>query len=95
MIPILAYAIPVLTLAYIVVPLFRRDVEEWSVPEREVDTLEEKKRMLRTAIRELDFDYATGKLDDIDYKEQRRGMNEELQEVLSRLKEATAGHVQV
>lgn len=86
MIEALAFTIPVLALVVLVPPLFRRNEEAWNVPEKRIEKLEEKKRQLLTAIRELEFDYGTGKLGDPDYGDQRSAMKEELKEVVLLLK---------
>jgi hypothetical protein len=92
MIEALSLTIPVLALVILVPPLFRRSEEAWNVPEKRIETLEEKKRQLLTAIRELDFDFRTGKLGDPDYGEARAAMKEELKEVVLLLKGETGVH---
>ncbi len=83
---ILLSIIPLLGIILLIPPLFKGGRDVWDVPEARIEALEEKKRMLVHAIRELDFDFGTGKLDVGDHDAQRGTLKEELAEVVGRLK---------
>lgn len=80
---ILLLLLPVLVVAVLLPPLFRRGAE---IKEARVDrmaALREQKRVLLAAIRELDFDREMGKLSEGDHEAERERMKREAAEVLS------------
>jgi hypothetical protein len=70
-------------------PLVRRHMDETldSPQDREVDHLTLQKETLYTAIRDLDFDYHTGKVDEQDFTELRSRLESEAIEILRALDE--------
>lgn len=71
-------------------PLVRRDTKVGleSVQDQEIDQLTLQKETLYTAIRDLDFDYHTGKVDENDYTSLRHQLEGEAIETLRALDQA-------
>ena len=68
-------------------PLVRRQASDLLQPSsgREIEQLALQKETLYTAIHDLDFDYQTGKVDQHDYTELRRDLEEEAIQTLRQL----------
>lgn len=74
---------------FVVSPLFRPHAGDslGSGEERELEQLALHKETLYTAIRDLDFDFQTDKVDDHDYRELRNHLETEAVELLRRIDE--------
>ncbi|MBM3319894.1 MAG: hypothetical protein FJY73_04385 [Candidatus Eisenbacteria bacterium] len=79
---ILLLLLPVLVVAALLPPLFRRGTEMRAEREDRICALRERKRVLLAAIRELDFDREMGKLSEADHEAERERMKREAAEVL-------------
>ncbi len=80
---ILLLLLPVLVVAVLLPPLFRRGPEVGVEREDRIAALRERKRALLAAIRELDFDREMGKLSEADHEAERERMKREAAEILS------------
>ncbi len=78
--------VPVGAILYLLLPLLRPDREIWDVPEARIESLQEKKRMLVGAVRDIDFEHSIGNLTDEDHLEARERLKADLSGVVVDLK---------
>ena len=83
----LLLVIPLLTLLFLLPPLFRPGRDERAERESFLECLRERRRALIQAIRDLDFDRETGKISDEDHEEQRSGLKREVALTIERIRE--------
>jgi len=81
---ILAYVVGVLILAWVSVPLFRKD-STWISLYLERDDLNDHKRQVYGNIADLEFDYAMGRLSEADFNSIRHSFLAEAGRVIERL----------
>jgi hypothetical protein len=90
---LLGLALLVIVAAYVARPLFERAPAQPAEAAPHAELLAERENVL-AALRELDFDYATGKLDEADYQGQRARLVSQGAEVLRQLDAAGAADSQ-
>ena len=81
-------ALLILTLLFIAYPLFKRDSDvffDHSLTESDYSDLLYRKEAAYTALVDLEFDYKTGKIADVDYKTMKSGMESEALGLLKRV----------
>jgi hypothetical protein len=94
MILITEIAILALTLLFIAYPLLNRrasDIAGGDVPESELTDLLYKKESAYIALKDLDFDYKMGKIDDADYQEMKSRFEMDAVALLGRIDDLEAG----
>lgn len=94
MILITEIAILALTLLFIAYPLYNRRLVETGgsdVMESELTDLLYRKEAVYIALKDLEFDYKTGKLDDSDYQEMKSKFEAEAVGLLGRIDEVEKG----
>lgn len=94
MILITEIAILALTLLFIAYPLLNRRAAEIAggdVAESELTDLLYKKESAYIALKELDFDFRTGKIDDADYQEMKSRFEANAVAILGKIEELEAG----
>jgi hypothetical protein len=89
----LVFLIPIAVVLALLPPLFRPGRDAAAEREERLDILRERKRLILAAIRELDFDHATGKLSDADHAVERERLKEEAAALLGQIdrREAKGG----
>jgi hypothetical protein len=81
----LALLLPILVVIALLPPLFRPGRDTAAEREERLDSLRERKRLVLAAIRELDFDHATGKLSDADHAAERERLKKEAAALLEEI----------
>lgn len=83
-------AVGIFALAFVLAPLFRRDAaqaERVAAATSTVRELQSRREMLLAALKDLEDDRATGKLDDRDYDELKGKLTGQAVDVMKRLDE--------
>lgn len=83
-------AVGIFALAFVLAPLFRRDAaqaERVAAATSTVRELQSRREMLLGALKDLEDDRATGKLDDHDYDELKGKLTSQAVDVMKRLDE--------
>ena len=94
MILITEIGILALTLLFIAYPVLNRraaDIAGGDVPESELTDLLYKKESVYIALKELDFDHKTGKIDDADYQEMKSKFEADAVALLGRIDDLETG----
>ena len=79
--------LPLLAILFLLPPVFRPGRDERAERESRLDVPRERRKMLVAALRELDFDHATGKLSDADHQAQRNRMKQEVALTIGEIEE--------
>ena len=85
---ILALVFGVAVVAYVLAPLFRQDAaeaERVGAAVSELRDLASKREMLLSALRDLEDDHASGKIDEEDYREMHDRLSAEAVEIMKQL----------
>jgi len=81
---LLGYALGLLSLTWMILPLFKKD-STWVSLHMEADELEDRKQRVYGNIADLEFDFAMGRLSEADFKDIRQSFLSEAGKVVERL----------
>ncbi len=79
-------------LAYVAAPLFRKDaaeIEQLASENSERQDLTSQREMVLAALKDLEDDYSTGKIDDTDYEKLKSQLSERAVDIMKRLDKAS------
>ncbi len=79
-------------LGFVAAPLFRKDAaeqEQLAAAHSERQDLTSRREMVLAALKDLEDDYATGKIDDNDYNQLKSQLSEKAVDIMKRLDQAS------